>query len=136
MTIREFKIEDLRGFEPNEFSNCSELILMNIFEDEECFRYSYIDQGIVKAIIIFKEVEPEEYYGFFVISESFRFKDGRMVKQFMEHCARKLRPKKVFTASPICDVINRWHEYLGMVIADVKEVNGKRVNIWELKAWA
>lgn len=133
--IREFCIEDLQGFEPNEYSDTGALVTMNVFEDDECFKFSFIDQGKVKAIIIFKELELDEYYGFFVISQTFRFKDSAVIKEFIEHCCQKLSPKKVWTASRDCAVINRWHKYLGMVVTGIKELEGKILNIWELKAW-
>lgn len=126
--IRDFENKDLETFEPNEFSDISDIPY--VFDDEDFWKYTLTDDGRVLAVICFKENMPGDWASFLLISRYFKFKNAPELKAFMLHCIKKLNPRRVWTASRDCSIINRWQKYLGMTKESDTMVNGRKLNIW------
>jgi len=129
--IRDFKITDLDSFIPNQFSDPKEFYY--VLDSNEYFKYTVHDhEENIKAIICFKEKEPRDWCGFFLISDNFRFKDAAEIKTFMNKQVEKFKPKRVWTASRDNEIINNWHIYLGMKIENAIMLEGQALNIWSI----
>jgi len=130
--IVKFDLKDLEKFAPNQFSRVDEI--MPALENELLQKYTLWDDGIVKAIICFVEVQPSEYGIFLLTSKSFSFMEARAIKRFMARMIEQYSATRVFTLSEDCKVINMWHNFLGFVLVKPKHsvIEGLEYNLWEI----
>jgi hypothetical protein len=129
--IREFEKDDYDNFEPNEFSSIAKLY--RIIGRRTFQKYSLVRDNVVKAIIFFVEVEPDDWAGFFLISKDFTAQDGEDIRQFIINTVEQYQAKRLWTVSLDHKLINRWHRFLGLKIEEKDiELCGKKYIRWSL----
>lgn len=130
--IKDFTMKDLGYFVPNEHSNpdnvldqlCSpEFVVLSLWHD-----------GMVQAILVFKNYWGDCWHGFFLIAEGFPIKCAIFLKRFVHATMEKLNASRLQTDSVACDVLNKWHEWLGFELEGCKEkmMFGRDYNMWAL----
>lgn len=130
MMIKDFELDDLIGFIPNELSDPRDISF--VFSDDEYYKYTLVNGG-AKAIIVFRYNGNDDWCGFFLISEDFTPRDGILVKQFIKKTVAKYKPKRLWTVSYESPVIERWHKFLGMKREDPIVIHGKKCDVWSIK---
>jgi hypothetical protein len=124
--IRDFILDDWFNFNPNEFSKLEDI---SIFNDKDYYFYTLENNGI-KSIICFANIGNDEYLAFFLISNEFTNNNAKELKRFMLECINKTNAKRVFTVSKQCEVIRKWHEFLGLRIEKEVTVNDIKYDMW------
>lgn len=128
--IRNFHMDDLKIFKPNEFSDPADV--MFIFEGENFYKETMVVNGVIKAILCFTPNGNDDWAGFFMISECFTARDGVRVKKWFDKKIKQYKPKRVWTASQQDCVLETWHKFLGMVKERTQIINDKECNIWSV----
>ncbi len=126
--IRDFNIDDLTRFEPNEFSDPA--TVPDVFKEDYQKHTLVLASGIIGAIICFKEVSPRDWAGFFLISKHFRFADATEIQDFIRDTVAVHKPKRLWTASRNHKILEGRHRLLGMEKEQTIELNNKELNIW------
>ena len=128
--IREFVKSDLKNFEPNLYSKYDDYI--DIFDNEVYLKYSLIKNNKVEAILCFYNYWEDNWNCFSLMSKDFKFSYAREVKKFMNHCITTLKPKKLETDSVDCEMLNRWHKFIGFDLEGTKRnhIYGQNINMW------
>jgi hypothetical protein len=130
--IREFTIDDLERFEPNEFSAPGDV--MTVLKSEDWWNYTLENHGQVKAIICFTEQDKGEWAAFCLIGKQFNARDTIELKRFTERAALRLQPKQMWTISRQKPYIDKWHQFQGMEPDGEVELNGEIYSKWT-KRW-
>lgn len=131
--IRNFHIDDLKKFVPNEYSDNPDL--HTVFRDDEYFKFTQYTGEDIRALICFKDNGNRDWCGCFFVSKSFTRDNGQELKDFIQHCVNELQPARLWTASQDDIKLNKWHNFLGMSIEKKIDVDGKGFNIWS-RIWA
>lgn len=133
--IRDYTQGDERGLKFNDFSNPN--IIPEVFGDATYLKKTVEDKGTVKIIACWKEYAPESYATFLLMAENVSMSHCKELKHLLNDVIMMLRPKRVLTYSHDCDVLNRWHEFLGFKTEDMNSVfiDGKKFNKWVME-WA
>jgi len=125
--IREMRLSDLDSFEPNEVSDPT--AHKHIFSDDRWWVY-VLENKQIKAIICFIEEKQGEWAVFTFISKYFTARDSVEMRQFMQRAEGVLKPKRVWTASPDNEKVNKWHRFYNLMIDSPMEYEGKTYNRW------
>lgn len=130
--IRDFRTEDLDVFQPNGASDFDDVACFNGGED--CFEYKYtLDDGNIKAIILFRDNGEDDWAGFFLISKHFNCRDGVKIKRFINETVDKYQAKRLWTVSEPNEILSRWHKFLGMDKEGTVEVDGSLQDVWSMR---
>lgn len=130
--IREFIERDLKEIKENGFTNMSIIgddtpsFLINIGAS------TLIDGDIPIIIIGFLEYTKSCYTAFLICSKDMTAKHARELKKFLFNIADILKAKRLETTSLDCDILNRWHKFLGFTLegTKIKYCDDKDYNIW------
>lgn len=129
--IRPFEAGDEYRLIPNEHSHIDDIL--HVFSDDLYEKYALEDDGRIVSIMLWIESEPRRFAAFFLMSEDVRPKHTKAMKRFINRCAKQFMAKSCLTYSVNCDMINRWHRFLGF---DLEEsgvlINNKFFNKWVL----
>lgn len=129
--IRHFEPPDARRLKPNEFSGTYDLAA--IFQDESYYKHTLVDDNSdVQAIIVFRPYWQNNYVAFFLISQDFPKRLASELKEFVNNAILDLGADRVQTDSVHCEVLNRWHDWLGFTLEGCREkmIEGKDFNMW------
>lgn len=130
--IREYQSGDEIGTDFNEFSKPE--TAPEVFADDSWKKYT-IEDGGVKIIACFQEVAPKTFATFLLMAKDVGNSHCRELKRLLNDVTMKLKPERVLTYSHDCDVINRWHEFLGFKIEESLLMGDKKFNKWVM-TWA
>jgi hypothetical protein len=127
--IREFQESDLKNFTPNEHSGIDEVL--PIFTSPIYHKFSLIEGDITKAIIYFHHTGGDDWAGFFLISKDFSARNGIQIRNFIKQTTDKYKPKRLWTVSLDCPMINKWHKFLRLKEEKSDIIlNGKKYIMW------
>lgn len=130
--IKNFAASDLQKFTPNKFSGIDDIL--PIFEDPRYHKFTLWEDDTVRGIIYFHHCGDGDWAGFFLLSELFTAHNGKQIKDFINQTVHKYQPKRLWTVSIDCEVINKWHKFLRLTKEnDNLTFNGKRYNLWSCK---
>lgn len=132
--IRDYQNGDEKKAKFNGFSDAS--IIPEVFADPTYVKHTVEDNGAVKIIACYREYAPSSYATFLLMAEDVGVSHCKELKRLLNNVTMKLRPKRVLTYSHDCDLLNRWHEFLGFKKEDENGVliEGKKFNKWVM-AW-
>lgn len=130
--IRRFDIEDLRSFDPNEYSNPAEVV--DALADPNVDKFSLIENGVTQAIMVAQRYWGNNYAGFFLISEHFRKRNAFKLREFVHSTHERFGVKRIQTESPAVPVLDAWHKFLGFTLEGTKRkmMKGMDFNCWGL----
>ena len=127
--IRHFEVKDLIEFRPNKHSHPGDIKF--VFADERYEKYTYLNDGVVKAFMLLYDNGDREWGGFFLMADDFTARDGVHLKRFVVYKIKEYNARRVWTVSDKGDSkLDRWHEFLGFEKEGVMDVNGKLGNLW------
>lgn len=126
--IREFHIDDLARFEPNEMSVPDDVLPM--LEDDCWWNYTLERGGVVRAILCGFEQAERQWAVFCLISKRFCARDSVELRRFLARAIERMQPKKIWTLSCPDAVVSKWHEFMGFISGEPVEVNGKKYLMW------
>lgn len=129
--IRDFNIEDLEGFDHLGVDD----VLPIAWDDPSVEYYTLLDGAVPVAFIIFRQVKPDDWAGFFILSKLFKPLHSREIKQFIERTVSFKKPKRLWTLSKKNSTLDRWHKFLDMSIESTQEINNAMYNLWSIR-WA
>lgn len=109
--IKEFSMGDLAYFLPNEFSNPDKSI--SILGTDNVVKLTLWNDGMVAAILVFRNYWGSCWEGFLLIAENFPSRCAIELREYIDLTMRRLDATRLQTDSVACDVLNRWHEFLG-----------------------
>lgn len=110
--IRPFERVDARRIKPNQFSDCKDMWF--VFDDPEFYKFSLVgNEADVFAIICFRKYWGNNYLAFFLIDENMPMIHARELKRFIYEAASDLGAERVQTDSVDCELLTKWHEFLG-----------------------
>ena len=92
------------------------------------------EDGESKAIIGFLNYNQNNYYGFFIINETFEARCIPMLKECIEKLSEEVQADRLETESIACKEIDKWHKALGFELegTKTKSYNGQDMNIWRI----
>jgi len=127
--IRAYKTGDEKRLSFNRFSDPS--TAPEVFYDESYTKTTVEHKGEVRAIVVWKEVEPSSYAAFIVLSDIATKKNCLELKRLINDAILRLKPKLIFTYSIDCEELDRWHDFLGFR----KEGDGVLIGDKNLTRW-
>lgn len=116
--IRQFEEKDLEFIDVNEFSDIG--IYRNLILSDFMQKATLVDGEKVLCVICYMQYADYRYKAFFIMSKDFTAKYARELKKFVYFTAKELKAKRVETESLDCELINRWHRFLGMTLEGKK----------------
>ena len=130
--IREFIKSDLDNFKPNKFSKYEDY--KEIFDDDECLKFSLIKNNKVAAIMCFHCYWGNNWQCFILIEENFKRVYMRHIKNFMDFAIGVIKPSRLSTDSIDCDLVNRFHKFLGFKLEGTREkyIYDENINMWAM----
>jgi len=129
--IRHYNATDRRRIKPNEFSDIRDADF--VFEDDDFYKFSLVEDNEVYAIICFKRYWKNNFIAFFLISEDIKILHARELRTFIYDAAFDLGAERIQTDSIDCEVLNKWHRFLGF------KIEGKRIKMMydqDYNCWA
>lgn len=130
--IRAYKTGDELRMKPNEFSDYSDCAY--VFDDEKYVKHTLEEDGGIYAMVVWFEYEPNRWGAFLLISGDMRLSHVKELKRFINGVILERKPERIVTYSVDCEVINKWHEFLGFSMdgTDTRFIDGKNFNKWVL----
>lgn len=103
-----------------------------MFDDDTFFKHTLVKNDRVYAIICFKRYWKNNWCAFFLISEDMPAIYARELKDFVHNACNDLGAERVQTDSVDCDILNRWHQFLGFTLEGKRErmIYDKDFNMW------
>lgn len=130
--IRLFENRDGRRLiKPNEFSDIGDMDF--VFSDPDFYKHTLVgDDSGVYAIICFKRYWGNCFVAFFLVSEDLKPRHSVELKRFVHQAVIDLQADRVQTDSVACDVLDKWHEFLGFTFEGTREkmLFNKDYNMW------
>lgn len=130
--IKPFKMTDLGYFLPNEFSNPDRVL--DYLRDPTYETETLWHNGMVAAILVFKNYWGSNWHGFFLIADGFPPKLGITLKHHIRATMEKKNAARLQTDSPACKKLDDWHEFLGFKFEGCREkmLFDRDYNMWAL----
>lgn len=128
--MREYQQGDFDGFEPNAFSDMPNAVA--VIAGEEWHKFSLIDGAKVMGVACVRHIGRWQWLGFFLISRHFTARHGVELRRFMRKGLGHYQPKALFTVSRRSELIERWHEFIGMKKHSPITVGDAQCDLWEL----
>jgi hypothetical protein len=130
--IREARTSDFNRMEPNEFC---EMDNYSCFIDDASFgKYAQIDDetGHVVCIVIFRPYWGNNFNTALMMSKHFEIGHAKELKLFIKDAMMIFHADRIQTDSQDCDLLNRWHKFLGFVEEGIKKnyLYGKDYKMW------
>jgi hypothetical protein len=129
--IKDFCIEDLGYFMPNEFSNPD--AVLDVLTDETVTRKTLWRVGMVDAILVYREYWPQCWSGFVLVSDSIHPLAAIELRAFMRQAIVDHNAIRFQTDSVAHEVLDKWHRFLGF------QLEGRRVKMMrgvDYHSWA
>lgn len=102
-------------------------------DDETCIKHSLLaEDGKVMAIVVFKEVAPRDFAGFFIVDESFTAKHCVYLRNFVQMLTEQHKAERVWTISRQDPSLASWHKFLGLSKDGTMEVENKTYDVWSM----
>lgn len=111
MSIRPYREGDEKKLDPNRFSGVDDIA--GVFSDDSFVKHTLDDDGEIKCITCWKQYAPRHYAAFFLMPEGISISNAKALKRFIVSAVDKFKAKTCITYSVDCDMLNRWHEFLG-----------------------
>jgi hypothetical protein len=131
--IREFTEEDLSNIELNDFGDGDLLTkLKSVLKMYE--GWTLEKEGIIKAILFYRNYAEQNYEGFLVCSLFMNGFDGQEIKDFIYQLRDRLGVKRIETLSLDCEELNKWHKFLGFTCEGTKRkfLKDKDYRMWAM----
>lgn len=130
--IRAYEQGDELLLKPNEFSGYGDCAY--IFDDEKYVKHTLEDDGKIYGMVVWFEYEPNRWGAWLLISVEIGMKHVKELKRFISGVIVDRKPERIVTYSLDCEVINKWHEFLGFEMdgTDTRVIEGKNFNKWVL----
>lgn len=128
--IKDFNINDLGYFIPNEFSNPENVL--DVLTDESVTKKTLWHNGWVAAILVYREYHPRCWGGFFLVSDEPPLRVAYELRQYIEEMMEEHDAIRLSTDSIACDILDGWHEYLGFTLEGCRKkmMFGKDYHMW------
>lgn len=108
-------------------------LIEDIWGDDSYIKYSQEVEGHVMAIMVFKEYCERCYIGFFLIAKGYTARMAKELRSFVHDTFKRYKAIRVHTESLACEVIDRWHKFLGFEFEGLRR---KLYNQKDYKSWA
>lgn len=136
--IRCFKKEDIHKLELNEYHGID--AIGATLDQYAAYLLKFHSwtleyEGKVQCILSTNELVPGTYMSGILLSKDFNPICAKEVKKFIhEYVIPHFNMTRLETDSVDCEVLNRWHEFLGFTSEGVKRkyLNGKDYRIWSI----
>lgn len=130
--IRPFQKSDLGYFVPNKFSNPDfvlDQLLDPAFEVESLW-----DDGMVQAILCYRNYWGRCWLGFFLVAEDFPAKLAVALRGHIRATMIRKDATRLQTESVACEALDKWHEFLGFKWEGCREkmMLDQDYNLWAL----
>lgn len=132
LEIRPFEVGDANYIDHNGLTNGVERFSLEEMSKITPHTYTLTDDGRPYVLICFFEYTDNCYNGFFVCDKDMKPRHAIKLKKFIDATAKWLKAKRLETTSLDCDILNRWHKFLGFEKEGTKRkyYGGKDYNIW------
>lgn len=110
--IAPFKVEDLGAFVPNQYSD-PDHVLEQLRDPDYTTETLWGDDGLVKAILCYRQYADRCWLGFFLISTNFVAQYGVELRKHIHRTMERLNAIRLHTDSPANDLLQKWHQFLG-----------------------
>jgi hypothetical protein len=133
--IREFIEDDLSRIKLNDFGD-GDLIKKLMPAIKICEGWTLEKDGVVKAILFYRNYAEKNYEGFLVCSMTMNAFDGQEIKEFIYKLRERLDIKRIETLSLDCEELNKWHKFLGFECEGTKRkfLKNKDYKMWAIVA--
>jgi len=102
-------------------------------DDETCIKHTLLDDsGKAKAIVIFKEMAPGDFAGFFVVDKSFKARHCVELRNFVQMLEEKHNAKRVWTISHQDPALEGWHKFMGLSKEGTMKVENQTYDVWSV----
>lgn len=110
--IRFFERIDARRIKANKFSGVGDMGF--VFDDPEFRKFTLVgNDADVHAIICFRKYWENNYLAFFLLGDDMPVICARELKRFIYQAIADLGAERVQTDSVDCDLLTKWHKFLG-----------------------
>ncbi len=128
--IKPFEFSDLGYFIPNEFSDPARVI--DVLADPSITKYTQWHDGMVSSILVYHEYHDRCWAGFFLVAQQPPLRAAMELKQYIEGTMERHNAIRLQTDSIACDILDKWHEYLGFKFEGCREkmMFGRDYHMW------
>lgn len=130
--IKDFEITDLGYFLPNEHSDPDRVLVA--LRDPNVVKVTLWHDGMVAAILAFRNYWGSCWDGFFLIAADFPDRCAVMLKRYVRATMEEKNATRLQTDSVACDMLRRWHEWLGFKLEGTREkvLYNRDYDMWAL----
>lgn len=134
--IRDYVDEDLDLIDLNEYSEPERVTNRESFREilKQWHSFTvYNDKGI-EAILCYIEYHPGCYKAFILAGKVISMQISRQIKRFLHRMAIEMKATRLETESQDCEMLNRWHRFLGFELEGTKRkyMRGCDYNVWSM----
>lgn len=128
--IKPFQMDDLGYFLPNKFSDPD--TRLDFLTDPEFKVQSLWHEGMVAAILCFRNYWGNCWLGFFLIAETFPRRLASVLRDHIRKTMIEYNASRLQTESVACPELDRWHEFLGFKWEGCREkmIYDRDYNMW------
>lgn len=135
--IREYKPEDFNNINANDFyieGFVGEEKFKELLTNDNVYTYSQVKGEKVLCIIIFFCIGHGIYQSGLIFSKNYLSIYVKEFKKFLYDSIKSYNIRRLETESIDCDVLNRWHKFLGFSCDGLKEdyINNKDYRLWSI----
>ena len=132
--IRTYNSIDARRLKnPNKFSDVKSCIFA--LEDPNFYKATLVSEdSSIHAIICFMRYWGNNFAAFFLISDNLTGREAVELKKFIYQAVDDFQADRVQTDSVHCEVLTKWHEFLGFRSEGVREkmLYNKDYEMWSI----
>jgi len=130
--IRKYNHIDFEAIDSNGLTFGFDIKMLEIMEN-----FTIESNGLPVCIISFIEYSPSKYTGFIYADKKFNSLHAIELKTFVEQARNMYNMTRFETTSLDCNILNRWHSFLGFECEGVKKnyIDNKDFRMWRM-LWA
>lgn len=117
--IKPFTIADLGYFMPNKYSIPD--VAFDQLIDPNFEVQSMWDNGVVVAIIYYRNYWGDCWLGAFLIAEEFTSKQAVRLREWVREMLVKKNVRRLQTESVSCEELSAWHKFMGFTYEGTRE---------------
>jgi hypothetical protein len=137
--IRDYVDGDLDVIDLNDFSHFDVLVDKDSFKKilESWHSFTVYNSDGIECLFSYIEYCPDCYRALIVAGKRMSMATSKQIKRFLHRMAKELKAVRLETESLNCDLLNRWHKFLGFELEGTKRkyLNGRDYNMWSM-IWA
>jgi hypothetical protein len=137
--IRDYELGDLDKIELNEYSEFEYITGKEAFENilKAWHSFTVYNEKGIEAILCYVEYHPGCYKAFICAGKHISMQISRQIKRFIHRMAKEMNATRLETESQDCEMLNRWHRFLGFELEGTKRkfMRGRDYNVWGMVKW-